>query len=246
MIVGRSRGEDNFNYTPDHLLSCRNHVLRAFSHVLPFLLVETIQRGPLLACQTRASQAHILALAAKQQKDIPFFSSLVPARNEAQVIEKTVKHMLAFNYPKTAYEIIVVTDEKEALESARVRPLVVEETLAFMRGKSPEETRRSEVRTLALGVLSELALREYRTRDLRDHAWLTPLVLTQGDLRRCQDIIAARASDLVATRGRLSRGGIYCLLRRAFPGCDDLEIARLYPNYLCLTLPVSSICQAVR
>lgn len=203
-----------------------------------FFLWKRYSEGRYWRVRPKLSQADITALAVKQQKDIPFFSILVPARNEAQVIEKTVKHMLGLNYPKNAYEIIVVTDEKEALESARVRPLVVRETLAFLRGKPPDDARRAQVRTLALGVLSELALREYRTRDLRDHAWLTPLVLTQGDLGRCRDIIAALSNDLVATRGRLSMGKIYCLLRRAFPECDDKEIARLYPNYLCLTLPV--------
>jgi cellulose synthase/poly-beta-1,6-N-acetylglucosamine synthase-like glycosyltransferase len=203
-----------------------------------FFLWKRYSEGRYWNVRPKLSQTDIIKLAAKQQKDIPFFSILIPARNEAQVIEKTVKHMLALNYPKTVYEIIVVTDEKEALESERTRPLVVQETLAFMRGKPPDEARRAEVRRLTLGVLSELALREYRTRDLRDHAWLTPLVLTQGDLGRCRDIIATLASDLVATRGRLKMGKVYCLLRRAFPECADREIARLYPNYLCLTLPV--------
>ncbi|MBT9155138.1 MAG: hypothetical protein DDT37_00103 [Firmicutes bacterium] len=203
-----------------------------------FFLWKRYSEGRYWRARPTLNQAGILALAEKKGKEVPFFSILVPARNEAQVIEKTVRHMLALNYPKTAYEIIVVTDEKEALEGARLRPIVVRETLAFMGGKIPQEARRTDVRVLTLGVLSEMALREYRTRDLRDHAWLTPLVLTQGDTWRCWDIIATLAGDLIAARGRLSIGRVFCLLRRAFPDCDDKEIARLYPNYLCLTLPV--------
>ena len=203
-----------------------------------FFLWKRYSEGRYWRVRPALNEAGILALAEKNGKEIPFFSILVPARNEAQVIEKTVMHMLALNYPKTAYEIVVVTDEKEALDSARLRPIIIRDSLAFMCGKMPEEARRTDVRVLTLGVLSELALREYRTRDLRDHAWLTPLVLTQGDKSRCRDIIATLAGDLIAARGRLSVGRVFCLLRRAFPECDDREVSRLYPNYLCLTLPV--------
>jgi len=183
------------------------------------------------------SQKSILALAHSSDQEIPFFSILIPARNEAEVIEKTVKHLLALNYPTDAYEVIVVTDEKEALESARLRLGVVQEALAFLRGEVLA-AKRAEARVLALGVLSELALREYRNRDLHDHAWLAPLELTQGADWRCRDIITTLARDLLVARGRLNMGRVYCLLRRAFPECNDTEIARLYPNYLSLTLPV--------
>ncbi|MBT9175834.1 MAG: hypothetical protein DDT20_00134 [Firmicutes bacterium] len=211
-----------------------------------FFLWKRYSEGRYWRVRPALNEAGILALAAKNGKEVPFFSILVPARNEAQVIEKTVRHMFALNYPKTAYEIIVVTDEKEALEGARLRPIVVRETLAFMGGKLPEEARRTDVRVLTLGVLSEMALREYRTRDLRDHAWLTPLVLTRGDTWHCWDIIATLAGDLIAARGRLSIGRVFCLLRRAFPECDDKEIARLYPISLLDATGGRGLCENVR
>jgi cellulose synthase/poly-beta-1,6-N-acetylglucosamine synthase-like glycosyltransferase len=44
---------------------------------------------------------------------VPFISVLVPARNEAVVIENTIRHLVSLRYPKQSLEILVVTDEKE-------------------------------------------------------------------------------------------------------------------------------------
>jgi cellulose synthase/poly-beta-1,6-N-acetylglucosamine synthase-like glycosyltransferase len=40
---------------------------------------------------------------------------VVPARNEAEVVEKTVIKLAELNYPKDRFEIVVITDEKETL-----------------------------------------------------------------------------------------------------------------------------------
>lgn len=42
--------------------------------------------------------------------EYPFVSVLVPAHNEGKVIEKTARSLLAFNYPKDKYEIIIIND----------------------------------------------------------------------------------------------------------------------------------------
>jgi cellulose synthase/poly-beta-1,6-N-acetylglucosamine synthase-like glycosyltransferase len=42
--------------------------------------------------------------------EYPFISILVPAHNEAKVIQKTVESLLAFDYPADRYEIIVIND----------------------------------------------------------------------------------------------------------------------------------------
>lgn len=188
------------------------------------------------------SQESIKSLAQQRGTHIPFFSILIPARNEAQVIEKTVKHMLTLNYPKESYEVIVVTDEKESLENTRARPETIASTLSFLkRGVAGHKQQPTPAeRTLTIGVLSELALEEYHTRDMHDHAWLVPLELTRSDFWRSRDLITTLAGDMLEARGKLSIRKVYCLLRRAFPECTDTEIGRLYPNYLCLTLPVIS------
>lgn len=52
-----------------------------------------------------------------KEKNIPFpkFTVVVPARNEADVVERTVVKLTELNYPKDRFEIIVITDEKETL-----------------------------------------------------------------------------------------------------------------------------------
>ncbi|HHP51129.1 MAG TPA: glycosyltransferase family 2 protein [Moorella mulderi] len=57
----------------------------------------------------------VISLAREKKSELPFFSILVPARNEAEVIANTIEHLASLNYPKERYEILVITDEKEAL-----------------------------------------------------------------------------------------------------------------------------------
>lgn len=57
----------------------------------------------------------IQALADEKRLAVPFFSILVPARNEADVIAGTIDNLSALNYPTDCFEILVVTDEKELL-----------------------------------------------------------------------------------------------------------------------------------
>lgn len=64
-------------------------------------------------------------LAQRAAGEIPFFSILVPARNEAEVIASTIEHLAGLRYPGEHYEIIVITDAKEEMEAARAeRPVV--------------------------------------------------------------------------------------------------------------------------
>jgi len=52
-----------------------------------------------------------------KEKNIPFpmFTVVVPARNEADVVERTVNKLTELNYPKDRFEIVVITDEKEQI-----------------------------------------------------------------------------------------------------------------------------------
>ncbi len=66
-------------------------------------------------------------------EDLPAVSAMIPARNEAMVIEKTVRALLAMDYPKDKFEVIVISDhsndgtteivDRLALEDPRVRCL---------------------------------------------------------------------------------------------------------------------------
>jgi cellulose synthase/poly-beta-1,6-N-acetylglucosamine synthase-like glycosyltransferase len=66
-------------------------------------------------------------------EELPGISAMIPARNEAMVIEKTVRSLLAMDYPRDKFEIIVISDhsndgtteimEKLSLEDSRVHCL---------------------------------------------------------------------------------------------------------------------------
>lgn len=59
-----------------------------------------------------------LELILKQKcRNHPKFSIIVPARNEADVVERTITKLTQLNYPKDRFEIVVITDEKETLNN---------------------------------------------------------------------------------------------------------------------------------
>jgi len=49
----------------------------------------------------------------KESRLLPYFSIMVPARDEADVIANTIGHLASLNYPGDRYEIVVITDAKE-------------------------------------------------------------------------------------------------------------------------------------
>ena len=66
--------------------------------------------------------------AAAQGRELPFISILVPAREEADVIARTIDHMRTLLYPPDRYELLVITDEKELRARQRQKPAVVQRT----------------------------------------------------------------------------------------------------------------------
>jgi cellulose synthase/poly-beta-1,6-N-acetylglucosamine synthase-like glycosyltransferase len=72
-------------------------------------------------------------LTPSEDADLPAVSAMIPARNEAMVIEKTVRALLAMDYPKDKFEVIVISDhsndgtteivERLSKEDPRVRCL---------------------------------------------------------------------------------------------------------------------------
>jgi len=57
------------------------------------------------------------SLAKEHGGKYPKFSIIVPARNEADVVEKTIIKLTELNYPKDRFEIVIITDEKETLQN---------------------------------------------------------------------------------------------------------------------------------
>ncbi len=46
---------------------------------------------------------------------LPFFTIIIPARDESEVVAPTIETFLNINYPRDSYEVVVVTDQKETL-----------------------------------------------------------------------------------------------------------------------------------
>lgn len=69
----------------------------------------------------------------------PFFSIIVPARQEAEVIKKTIYSYLNINYPRNRFELVIVTDEKEKWQNLKVTTQSeVLSAIAELRIKEPD------------------------------------------------------------------------------------------------------------
>lgn len=55
----------------------------------------------------------IISISALKGRDIPKLAVFVPARNEGRVIENTIRSLTELDYPKDAYKIYVIVDERE-------------------------------------------------------------------------------------------------------------------------------------
>ncbi|MEW6724135.1 MAG: glycosyltransferase [Bacillota bacterium] len=189
----------------------------------------------------RLSLPGLVRLAAERGATLPFISVMVPARNEADVIEKTIEHMAALEYPADRFEMVVVTDQKELLEREEQRKAVVGGALGFFVGGVIARGGREElIQSLVTAAVARLGLRCWVRADAR-YSQLVPED-PRRDLSwdRLESLVAEIADDLVTAKGRLSLEKLFRRLRRALPGRDDGHIERVFPNYLGLALPVAA------
>jgi cellulose synthase/poly-beta-1,6-N-acetylglucosamine synthase-like glycosyltransferase len=175
-------------------------------------------------------------------RDLPFITIMVPARDESDVIGKTVQHMSHLNYPKDKYEVVVVTDGKETIANEQTEQQTVAEAMEFFSKALYEApfTPNPAVRDLALDLLTNLCLTEYRSPEFQDPAWLVPQELRKPGYNKAHLLIQEIVHSLLNQGGRVSVSSVYRYFRRAFPGISDAEVARLYPNFLCVSMPVVS------
>jgi cellulose synthase/poly-beta-1,6-N-acetylglucosamine synthase-like glycosyltransferase len=59
------------------------------------------------------SAESLLSETRAKNMELPCFTIMIPARDEADVIANTVDHMSSLDYPRDKYEIMVITDAKE-------------------------------------------------------------------------------------------------------------------------------------
>ncbi|HEY3365674.1 MAG TPA: glycosyltransferase family 2 protein [Symbiobacteriaceae bacterium] len=173
---------------------------------------------------------------------LPRFSIVVPARNEADVIERTVEHMATLQYPPDLYEVVVVTDEKERL-SARVRHdnAVKVAAAALSKGYEngggrPPET---EADGLVLGLLGALALEGFDQvrRRLGRSESMYLLQMIPGVLLR--PMVWEASDRLLQHRGRRVERHLLRLLRIRLPGASEDDLQREYAALLSLAIPAA-------
>lgn len=58
---------------------------------------------------------------------LPFFTVMVPARNESLVIARTIENLTKLDYDMNSLEVIVVTDQKERREHENFKPVLIGE-----------------------------------------------------------------------------------------------------------------------
>lgn len=192
------------------------------------------KRRPDLSVERLAARARELGHA------LPRFTVLVPARNEADVIERTVEHMSSLHYPTELYEVLVVTDEKEALAADRRRERSVAEATAAMREGGARLERlgpETDGGALILALLGACALDgfdEVRRRLGRSEG-LHMLQRVPAPLLR--PMVWEAADRLMARKGKKVAPALLRLLRIRLPGASDEDLQSAYAGLLSLAIP---------
>src|SRR5690606_15144738 len=114
------------------------------------------------------TESELVSLAHRLGKQVPFISVLVPARNEAVVIENTIRHLVSLRYPKQSLEILVVTDEKETQATEDERQNIIKEVLDLIHKQRNGCELSQKAREGIIAVLSDLALAEFVSRKFED------------------------------------------------------------------------------
>ncbi len=208
---------------------------------LRFFVWKTYSEGHYWHKRPPLSLEKVKSLANRKQTDLPFFSILVPARNEADVIEKTMRHMAELHYDPQRYEIIVVTDVKESQQNNQSCDDHVLDTMQFLDYATSGDWGgqvKAHVQSLSIGLLSDLCLGQYRKNALETEPWLLPPAIVQGPFWQSRALLYDLASNMLQRNGRISLNRIYRLFRRCYPDLRDEQIEHLYPNYLCLAVPI--------
>jgi len=171
---------------------------------------------------------------------LPRFTILVPARNEADVIERTVEHMSSLHYPPDLYEVLVVTDEKEALAADRRRQQAVADAADTLRAGGPALGRpgsETEGGALILALLGACALDgfdEVRRRLGRSDG-LHMLQAVPAPLLR--PMIWEAADRMMQRKGKGIAPALLRLLRIRLPGVSDEDLQSAYAGLLSLAIP---------
>ncbi len=179
----------------------------------------------------------LLAHANKHAQALPRISLVVPARNEADVIERTVDHLAGLEYPSHLYEVLVVTDEKEALAAEQRRKSAVVDALTRVADGIEPPAPESESGSLILACLGGLALDgvDEVSRRLGRNEGLQLLARIPAPLLR--PILWEASLQLLKKGGWRSDYRILRQLRGRLPGATEEQLQGAHAALLSLAMP---------
>jgi len=182
------------------------------------------------------SEDLIADLARRTNQDIPRFSIFVPARNEADVIERTIDHLAHLHYSPDHYEVLIVTDEKEAQAAAEERKHIRSALVTALTegGPWPHGERHEAV---LVALLSRLSLEEAELAGKKAGPYLSVREILNLPPHQRQQILQEISQTLLAGRGRFDQERFYQSIRRTLPHASEREIAQLYPVFLSFAIP---------
>jgi cellulose synthase/poly-beta-1,6-N-acetylglucosamine synthase-like glycosyltransferase len=172
-------------------------------------------------------------LAHKEGKEIPRFSLFIPARNEADVIEKTIDHLARLRYSPDHYEILVVTDEKEAMAAADERKEITEALTSFLSGEGPWPGG-EKYEAVLMALLSRLALEEAQLAERK--ANLSVREILSLPVFHRQEILRDMAL-ILQSKGKVDKSQLTEPIRRCLPHVTPGDVNRLYPIFLSFAIP---------
>lgn len=124
--------------------------------------------------EPRLTLAEVLTRARERGAELPFISIFIPAREEREVIERTLRHLVQLEYPPDRWEVIVITDEKEEWAARRQREALAAALAA--EGRDPRHWPHGEAETAFLALLCRLALEAARRAQRRADGLLDRLL----------------------------------------------------------------------
>ena len=167
---------------------------------------------------------------------------MVPARNESLVIENTIKHLTRLNYPRDSYEVVIVTDEKEAVQAEKERALIARISHDILGGTGPREEAPQEmeaaVRAVVLSCLADYALKEYFSKGFqRAYSVGVPELSTIPAAERHQ-IVRDICAAILSAVGTAPKAKLQGIVRKTCPWLSRLDQDRVYPACLAVAVPV--------
>lgn len=185
---------------------------------------------------TGLSEAMIAHMAHREGKEIPRFSVFVPARNEADVIEKTIDHLSQLNYSPDHYEVLIVTDEKEVQAAEQERAEVVRGLVAALSGDAALPTGEKSEAVL-VSLMSRLALEEAQLAERKAGPQLSVREMLALSPHHRQQILQDISLTLLNGRGKIDRHRLCDIITRVIPTMPQGEELRLYPIFLSFAIP---------